>query len=152
MQNFSNPEQTHQHRNQIDAVADLHNAERVAFNAGQGIDANQSEQKPCKHHAEAANGRAAGQRRAQRQAEDSEREVFGRSERHRETREYRSDQSQGADSDCASDKRADCSNRQRRTGTALLGHLVPVDAGHDRGSLARHAQRIEVVEPPYIAP
>ena len=50
-------------------------------------------------------------------------------------REYqRGDHQRG---DAAGEQRAERRHRQRRAGAALPRHLVSVDAGHDRGALAR---------------
>jgi len=35
---------------------------------------------------------------------------------------------------------------------SFLGHLKPVDTGHHRRSLSGDVQRMEVVDPPYMAP
>ena len=61
-------------------------------------------------------------------------------------------QHQADDAQRAGDEGAECRDSQRRAGPAVPGHLVAVETGHDGGGLSGRFTRMEVVEPPYMAP
>ena len=56
-------------------------------------------------------------------------------------RERRRDHDQRDGGEDAADERADGGDAERRAAAALLGHLVAVEAGDDRGRLARHVDQ-----------
>ena len=59
----------------------------------------------------------------------------------RDPRQRRGDHDQRNGGGDAADERADGGNAERGAAAALLGHLVAVETGDDRGGLARHVDQ-----------
>ena len=89
---------------------------------------------------------------ARDQPEHEQAEIFDRGEFQRQRGQRQAEYGDHHRRDGAGKERGDRGDRQRGAGAALLGHLVAVQAGHDRGGFAGTLTRMAVVEPPYCAP
>ena len=134
-------EQSHRHRHEIDAVVEFGNAEGEARNAALGVGSSQPDQKPQHDHGDRLHDRSMGEDNGGDEPEQHEREIFRRAELLGEGRENRRERRDQQGADAAGKKRSDGSDRERRAGAAALGHAIAVNAGHDRGRLARQVDQ-----------
>jgi hypothetical protein len=72
------------------------------------------------------------------EADHHQRKIFGRAEGQADLRQRRGEQGDDGSGDCAGEQGRQGGRGQRRTGAALAGHLVAVDAGDHRRGFARH--------------
>jgi hypothetical protein len=112
-----------------------------ARHAGVHVGAHQSQQQAQHDHGDRLEQRARGQHHGADQAQDHQREVFGRAELegHLGQRRGKGRQDQGAHATCK--ERAQAGRGQRRARPPLARHLVAVDHGHHRRRFARQVDQ-----------
>ena len=130
-------EQAHGHADEADPVGEFQNAEREAQHARVDVGADQAEQQAEQHHRNRLEQRAVRQDDGSHQAEHHQREVLGGAELQRDFGQRRGEHRHDHGGDAAGEERTDRRGRERRTRPALTRHLVAIEAGHDRGRLAR---------------
>ena len=129
-------EQADGDRHEADAVVDVGDAERHARHAGIDVDADQAEQHADHDHGDRLGRRAVRQHDRAEQAENDQARGLDRRELQREGGERQAEQRDDDGRDRAGEERGDGGDGKRRAGASLLGHLVAVDAGDDRGGFA----------------
>ena len=134
-------EQAHRDRREVDAVAKLGHVEGEALRSGVHVGADEAEQQPEEHHRDRLGDRPAGQDDGCHETERHQGTVVGWAELLRHERQRLGKQHDDDRSDGAREERADGRNRQRGTGTAIAGHLIAVETGHDRRRLARQVHQ-----------
>jgi hypothetical protein len=135
---FRKAEQAHGDRGKAQTVGEFRNVERHARRAGLDVRADHGQQQTEHDHRDRLQHRALGKHHGEDQAEHHQREVFCRTERKRELGERRAEHSDKDRRNATRKERADCCNRERRTGTALLRHLEAVERSHDGTRFTRN--------------
>ena len=154
VQRLADREQPDRDHDDVDAVEQLGHAEREARLPGQQVDADEAEQQA---EEQARRARAPPTARAPRttvdEREHHQREVLGRPEPQRAARRPAARAASAHRGDRAGDERADRRGRERR---AARGRAAPSGGPRARSRSTRVSpgvlSRIDVVEPPYIAP
>ena len=129
------------HGKEIEPVPKHRDAERVARGAAVDVGADEAEQEPDHDHGDRLDHRAVRQHHRGDEPEHHQREIVRRVELLGERGERRRERADEHRADAAGEERAERRHRERGAGAALLGHLVAVDAGDDRGRLARHVDQ-----------
>ena len=119
----------------------LRDAEGVARQPAVDVGADEPEQQADQHHADRLDHRAVRQHDRGDEAEHHQREIIRRVELLRDRGERRAERRDEQRADAAGEERAERRDAERGAGAALLRHLVAVDAGDDRGRLARHVDQ-----------
>ena len=105
---------------------------------GVHVDADQTDQHADDDHGDGLGRRAVREHDGAEQSEDDEADRLHRRELEGQRGQRQAQQRDHHRRHRAGEERGDGGDRQRRAGAALAGHLVAVDAGDDRGGLARH--------------
>jgi hypothetical protein len=152
VQRLADREQADRDEDHLDAVHELGNAARVARLAGDLVDADQAHREADRERRHAAQRALAEDGADRREGQHHQHEVLGRAELDRERGDQRREQRHQHRGDRAGDERADRRGREGGAGAAVLGHLVAFHRRHHRARFAGVLSRMDVVEPPYIAP
>ena len=139
-QDLGDAEQADRHRDEVDALEQLANAEREAWRAGVDVLADRAEQETQDDHRQRLGRRATCERDRGDQPEHDEAEELGRSEGQGHPRQRRREEDENERREGARDERADGGGGERRACATLARHLVAVD-GSDRGR--RLARKID---------
>ncbi len=134
-------EQAHGDRHEIDAVVEFGHAEGEARNAALGIGPDNPDQQSEQDHRHRLDHRAMREHDRGDQAEQHQREIFGRAELLGELRQDRCERRNQDRADAAGEERPERCDGERGAGAAALRHAVAVDAGHDGGGFARQVHQ-----------
>ena len=140
-EDLGDPEQPHHDRNEAHAVVEARDAKRESRRATHRVDADHGNQQPEHGHGEAGRQRASGKAGHEAEAHQHEREELRRAEAQCHARERRRDHDQRDSGGDAADERSDGGNPECGAAAPLLGHLMAVEAGHDRSGLPGHVDQ-----------
>ena len=126
---------------EVQAAVELADPEREPGNGGELVLADGAEQQPEHDHGERLDRRPAGQGNGGQEAQDHDGEVVRRTELQRGRREWRSEQRHCHGGHGAGEEGAEGGSGQGGSRSSLLGHLVAVQRGHDRGGLSRQVEQ-----------
>ena len=152
VERLADGEEADRHDDGVDAVEQLEDAEGEAGLAGLQVDADQAERQADEQAGEAARRGFAEHGGDGGEGQDHQREILGRPEQQGELDQLRGQEGQSQRGDGAGDEGADGGGGQRLGAAALARHHVAVDGGDDQPDSPGVLSRIEVVEPPYMAP
>ena len=140
-QDFGDAEDADGDGDEVQPVGIFADAEREARRAGIDVGADKAEQQAERHHGQRLDDRAVGKRDRRDEADDHQREIFGRAELQRDAGQRRGEDRHEEGRDRAGEERAERGDRKRRAGPALAGHLVAVDRGDGGRGFARHVDQ-----------
>jgi hypothetical protein len=140
VEDLADTEETHGHRDEVDARVEVGQVEGEAGVAGDGVGADDCEEEADGGRDDALERRLRAEVGDHDDAEHRQGDVLRRAEADGEARQRRSDEDQAEDRDGATDEGPDGGDRQGRTTAALLGHLVAVDGRDGAGCLPRDAE------------
>jgi hypothetical protein len=135
-QHLGEAEHAHRQHGEVDAVGERREAEGHALLAGLEVGADGREQQAQHDHAEGLQDRAARQHDREAQTHHHQRKILGRAEQQRELGQRRAERGDDDGGNAAGEEGAERRRAERDAGAALLGHLVAVQRGDDRGRLA----------------
>jgi hypothetical protein len=137
----ADPEHADGDGQEADAVHELEIAEREPLRAVDRIEPDHRQGEAEQRHRVAFRPRFAGQPADRGEAEQHQGEIFRRPEAQGVLGDRRRQDGQHDHAERAGDERGDRRNRERRSGAALAGHRVAVEARHQRRGFAGHVHQ-----------
>ena len=153
-QDLGDAEEPHGDGYDPDPVPQRHQPVREAKVPAHLVDADHPEHQAEHDHRQILHDRAAGHVAQDHEAAEQQAGVLRRAEAESEPGQRRREEHEPHHAEGSGDVGADRRDGQRGPGTrpSLLGHGVAVDAGHHRGRFPGMRIRMDVVDPPYMAP
>ena len=140
-QDFGDAEDADRDRDEVQPIGIFADAEGEARRAGIDVGADEAEQQAERHHGQRLDDRAVRKRDRGDEADDHQREIFGRAELQRDAGQRRREDRDQEGRDGAGEERAEGGDRKCRAGPALARHLVAVDGGDGGGGFAGHVDQ-----------
>ena len=134
---LSHAKEAHDGGNQTHSIAEFENTKGQTLGAGDTVHPDGADQQPEDKHHQGLQDRTRGQIDQDNDPKKHQAEILGGSEGQGKFGQRRGNQHETDDRYRSGDERPKGGNAQRRTGPALSGHLIPVQAGDHRGRFPR---------------